>query len=51
MKIYERPICAICKIENAICLYVGIWVCGHCLEKSINKEKQRMQQNLMEIQE
>ena len=51
MKIYERPVCVACKLEPAMCIYSGVWVCGKCLEKAHKNEQVKKLKGLMEITE
>ena len=51
MMIYEQPMCAICKIERALCIYAETQICGRCLEKVIKKESEKKKKLLLEIQE
>jgi len=35
----NRPICAKCKIKPALSLISGMWICGECLHKYIQKKE------------
>jgi hypothetical protein len=48
MKIYEKPECFVCK-SPAMCIYGGTWICGRCLEKAINKEREKQKSILNEL--
>jgi len=44
----NRPICKKCEKEFAFTLYCGVWLCGDCFSKIIERETKLRQKHILE---